>query len=183
MKGTQECGFFFFFFFVCSERVRGNRGGKVPTWGLENCDLALWILQHIDNKNETRGGKKQGERETEKQGERRASFERHKWKRGGFRCRENGAQLCSHVVQITHTELKSTIIFLLWTHRQWGGGGGGVRAGHRAPDSTINRESSIHIHSTATAFSRYTFTHGFSSPGQRGKCMCRDRPVGRWRGQ
>lgn len=171
--------FFFFFFCLFGESER-KRGGKVPTWGLENCDLALWILQHIDNKNETRGGKskERGRLRNKGRGERalRGINERE-----GDLDAEKMELNCARMSCRSHTQSSRAPLFSCCEHTD--NEGGGVRAGHRAPDSTINRDSSIHIHSTATAFSRYTFTHGFSSPGQRGKCMCRDRPVGCWRGQ
>ena len=124
MKGTlktQECGFGVFFvlfcfvlgFFFClfvlfgkSERKRSR--GESPNLRLGKLWPCTLDPATYWQQNETRGG---GNARREKQGERRVSFERHKWKRGGFRCRENGARLCLYVVQITHTALKRTIIF------------------------------------------------------------------------
>lgn len=180
MKGTQECGFFFFFFFVCSERVRGNGGEKsqLEAWKTVtlhsgSCNILTTKMKQEGEKSKERGrlrNKGRGERALRGINEREGDLDAEKMELN-----------CARMSCRSHTQSSRAPLFSCCEHTD--NEGGGVRAGHRAPDSTINRDSSIHIHSTATAFSRYTFTHGFSSPGQRGKCMCRDRPVGRWRGQ
>lgn len=69
----------FFFFFFClfgeSERKRGEKS-QLEAW--KTVTLHSGSCNILTTKMKQEGEKKQGERETEKQGERRASFERHK---------------------------------------------------------------------------------------------------------
>lgn len=45
---------------------REETGEKVPSWGLENCDLWLWILQRVDDK--LKQERREGERKNTKRG-------------------------------------------------------------------------------------------------------------------
>lgn len=67
-EGDFENSRMFRLFFCLYRSESERKWGKVPTCGLENCDLALWILQHIDDKMKWEGFKARQEGKQRKEG-------------------------------------------------------------------------------------------------------------------